>query len=685
MTRATRGWRFGLFGLLGTGVAACGDPATVQEAPGDVSVAADALGDAPSGGEDAADGVVEPLTGGAGLGIDYAARSGGPVVRHEPEGTDFTSVPWPSDRDRGPSGAPDLTRFPNPEGVEMLDGFKVYGEAALDGFGLNGTAYFQLDRAIAPSSLPTPEASLAATSPIQWVALTPGAPDYGQRRPVTVRMVEDAGDPYYLGPTLAVHPVYGFPLRDGGTYCVILTREMTDESGRYLSPDTAFLADLAADPSYAPLRAWLPSSPLGLEDLASATCLTAQDATRELLAVADELERLPLVFLTQVSKASATTHHDAITAFYQSPNFQAGEKPYSQVGGDIRFDAGGRPIVQATEKLRVLILVPRGRAMPRDGWPVILYGHGTGGDWRTCVEGTEAEAVREGYVMICIDQPLHGDRGLGGEVNVLDVFNFANPASGRTSFRQSAIDVMWQARLVSEGRFDFSATPSNGNIALRLDRERIHFFGHSHGGLAGAITLGIDRRIRGAFLSGSSGVLIETILRRKDPVDIEAVVAAVAGVSVEQLDTFHPVLNLAQMLVDASDPVNYAPYWRAPRTGGPAPDVLMTSGSEDEASPSVGADAVAAAAGVPLIAPVDHPSPGHDLRGLGAEALPLSRNVATDTAAAGSEGAFTAGLRQYPGGDHFVALALRSAIELWRGFFRTAHPDGGGVAIIGAP
>jgi len=287
--------------------------------------------------------------------------------------------------------------------------------------------------------------------------------------------------------------------------------------------------------------------------------------------------------------------------------------------------------------------------------------------------------VREGYVMICIDQPLHGDRGVGEEVSVLDVFNFANPASGRTSFRQSAIDVMWRARLVSEGRFDFAATPASGNLALRLDRRHIRFFGHSHGGLAGAIALGVDRRLRGGFLSGSSGVLIETILRRKDPVDIEAVVAAVSGVSSEQLDAFHPVVNLAQMLVDASDPINYAGYWRAPRGGGPPRDVLMTSGSEDAASPAVGADAVAAAGGIPLILPVDHESPGHDLRGLTAVALPLALNVETPS------GPVTAGLRQYAGGDHFVALELREAIALWRGFFRSAHSDHGGVAIIGGP
>jgi hypothetical protein len=468
-------------------------------------------------------------------------------------------------------------------------------------------------------------------------------------------------------------------LRDGGTYCVLLTRGLRDAAGRYLQADPDFLADLAVEPSFAPLRRWLPTSPIGLEDLASATCFTAQDATRELFEVAGELERLEAVFLTQVTASAGTSHYDAFTASYRSPNFQSGEKPYRLEGGDIRFGPDGRPIVAAWENLRALILVPKGQAMPAGGWPVILYGHGTGGDWRSCL-GTEAEAVREGYVMICIDQPLHGARGVGGDLNELDVFNFLNPASGRTSFRQSAIDVMWQARLVSEGRFDFGATPATGMVALRLDRDHISFFGHSHGGLAGAIAMGVERRLRAAFLSGSSGVLVETLLRRKDPVDFEAVVAAVAGVTADQLDTFHPVVNLAQMLVDASDPVNYAQWWRAPRGGGRPRDVLLTSGSEDEASPAVGADAVAAAAGVPLIAPIDHESPAHALRGLTPQTPPLSRNVPAPLA---EGGAVTGGLRQVPGGDHFVALDQRPIISLWRDFFRSFHPDVGGAATIG--
>ena len=300
MTRATwwrvvgRSWCVAWlsFPVLSGSVAACGGDGAGSERADvlDTPPEADAL-DGPD--ELAESSEPSGLTGGAGLGVDWATRPAGPVVRHDPDSADFTATPWPSDRDRGADGAPDLARFPNPGRVEMIDGFKTYGAASLDGFGRNSAAWFQLDRAIDPDALPAPATTMSDPSAaIQWISLTPGAEDYGARLPVVARMVEDAADPYYLGPTIASHPVYGFPLRDGGTYCVVLTRGLTDRDGRYLQADPDLLPDLAANPSFAPLRGWLPTSPLALADLASATCFTAQDATRELFEVARELERL---------------------------------------------------------------------------------------------------------------------------------------------------------------------------------------------------------------------------------------------------------------------------------------------------------------------------------------------------------------------------------------------------------
>jgi len=601
-----------------------------------------------------------------GLGIAYGV--GGVAIRFEPGVREFTATPWPTDR-LLVDGHPDLSTFPNPGQKQIIERYLAYGPEALDGWGRNSSIYFQISAPLAMASLPSAETSMRdPKAVVQLVELTEGSPNQGRQVPLAFSQVDGEDDPFYLGPTFAMRPVFGFPLSDAGVYCGFVTRAVKGADGLYLAASPGFVAALASEASLAPLRAWLPDSPFVAGDIASATCFTTQDATREMRALERYVANATTEAPDSLEYTGSTPHFHELIGMYQTPNFQSGPKPYRDEGGDVKFDPAGNPIVQEMEHVRFRLLIPRNATMPAQGWPIILYSHGTFGDWKTCIDGNEAEAVREGLAMICVDQPLHGTRAAGGivgEVNYLDVFNFLNPRSGRMTFRQSAVDTMWLSKMVTDGRFDFAAGTSEFEDAIAMDPSTIVFFGHSHGGLAGAIVLAADARIKGAVLSGASGVMIETILRRKDPLDISATLATVLSVSPERLDTFHPAMSLAQTLVDATDPINYAPYWLEPVTGGNSKHVFMTEGTLDEASPPVGADAVAAAAGIPLLNPVAVVSPAHDLRGQKPVNMPVNSNLLSSTGQL-----ITGALRQFEGGDHFVALTDRTAIQIWRGFFR---------------
>lgn len=601
-----------------------------------------------------------------GLGVDYSATSGGVVARYEPDGAGFTATPWPSDRHRRPDGTVDLTVVPNPNGVPFIADYLTYGSTVIDGYSRNGAVYFQLSGLLDPASLPTDaDAMNDPRALVQLVDLTPGGPDHGRRWPLLFKQVPGGDDPHYLGPTLVVRPVYGFPLADGGTYCAFLTRALVDADGAYLEPAPAFADALATDPSLAPLRAWTATAPIAAHDLAAATCFTTQDATRDMRRIQAFLETRPTGPVADVTNAALTTHYHELEATYRGPNFQRGTKPYTSEGGDLVLDDDGLPVVQEDELIRVRVVVPRNAQMPDAGWPVVIYSHGTGGDWRSCLDTNDTEISREGLVILCIDQPLHGIRGVGDDDNYLNSFNFLNPESGRMSFRQAAADTIWLARMIADGRFDLAAADTGLAADLRLDPATIVFFGHSHGGLAGILVLGVDPRVKGAVLSGSSGVLAETIIRRKDPIDIANLLATILGVRVEQLDTFHPIITVAQTIVDATDPINYAPFWLNPTSGGRAKHVLMTAGTLDDASPSVGAAAVAAAAGIPLITPVIEASRAHELRALAPVTMPVHANLITSTGAL-----ITGGLLQRGGGDHWVALEDIGTRLVWRGFLR---------------
>jgi hypothetical protein len=603
-------------------------------------------------------GVDTSITQGPGLGIDYAASEAGIEARYEPSSDEWTSTGWPSDRYRTEDGRVDLSNFPNP-GTDLLDLYLDYGEEVLDGFGLNSAIYVQFDGFLDPESLPKPEETLDPLGLVQLINVDPTSPTFGARRPLTFRTYDYGIDFYYLPGTLAMLPQYGLPLAEGTTYCAVVTRGLKDDTGRYLSQNETFAEAIDTAPSLDLLRAWLPTAQLRRDDIAVATCFTTQDATRELRLVGDALDTMtsPVIGWVDEPLLFGEFH-----GFYVAPNFQAGSKPYDD-DGDLRFGEDGVPIVQAEEEVRFMLLVPREDEMPPDGWPIVLYAHGTGGDYESC-RGISSDLAQRAIALLCIDQPLHGSRG--DDYNDSELvnysFNFVNPRSGRSGFRQSAIDTMVLARMVEDGRFNLDPADTDSGIAVQLDASRLAFFGHSHGGLSGALVLGVEPRIKAGVLSGAAGVLVETILRRKDPFDVASLVQALLVVQEEDFDSFHPTLTMVQTLVDATDPINYAPYWTAPKDGSEPKHVFVTEGTWDHASPSVGTDALASAAGLPQLLDLAKVSDGHRLQGLEPEIQPVSMNVGS------GDWLVTGGLKQWQEGNHWVAFNRSEARAMWRTF-----------------
>lgn len=602
---------------------------------------------------------------GPGLGIDWDAQPAGVTPRYEPGSDDWTALGWPNDRLRTEAGALKLDLFPNP-GVALLTSYLDYGQEVLDGWGLNGSVYFQFDGGIDMASLPTAADSRDPLSVIQLVNVTPDTPRYGEAMPIDVRWYGDGKDPFYLPLTLAMRPVTGMPLAEGATYCAIITRGIVDVQGRYLQVAPEFAPALASDPTLDPLRAWLKDSDLHSVDLAVASCFTTQVATQELRAVRAFLETQPVPAVEHVEEPGVWGE---LHGTYSAPNFQAGEKPYA-ADGDLRFDESGAPIVQAMETIRFMLLVPTDRPMPEAGWPSVLYAHGTGGDYESC-RGSSKELLGAGLAVVCIDQPLHGSRGpeegpLNDDQLVTYSFNFLNPKAGRTNFRQSTIDSMTLARMVAAGALDLAAADTLSGAAIALDPAHITFFGHSHGGLSGGLLLGVEPLIGAGVLSGAAGGIINTILLRKDPVDILQLLGAVLKIPPDDLDAFHPMMSLIQMLVDATDPINFSPYWTKPLPPNTPKHVFVTEGTSDHASPAIATDAMGAAAGLPLILPLAKWSEPHALRGLIPVHKPLSENLA----------GWTAAMQQWQDGSHWVAFNNSEARATWAWFFRSLVEEG---------
>ena len=104
---------------------------------------------------------------------------------------------------------------------------------------------------------------------------------------------------------------------------------------------------------------------------------------------------------------------------------------------------------------------------------------------------------------------------------------------------------------MAAGRFDLSAEETFDGQGVTLDGEQIAFFGHSHGGLSGPSFRGHRPALgRGPPLRAGA-VLIHTPYCVKTPTSL--LVQAASGVNPNYLNTFHPTMNLIQMMVDATD------------------------------------------------------------------------------------------------------------------------------------
>lgn len=651
---------------------ACGqDDSSVAAPVGDIPTPLDAA-DAgepsdvdPAVDTAAAEEVVTPPT--PGLGLDYESTEAGRLPRYELEGEGFTALPWPHDRLRNEDGRPDLFVIPNP-GNAILDSYVEYGHEVMEGFGTNGGVYFAFDGALDLDALPDEQTTMHDSKAIvQLVNVSEGSPRYGEQMPLQFDFYTGGEDPYYADNTLSMRPLSGFPLSEGDTYCAIVTRAVVDTLGRYTQLAPEFDATLNSDPTLAPLVSWLAGSMLLREDLAVATCFTTDEPTKGLREIRDFLETRPLAEVAEIGYLGQANYLHEWQGIYVAPNFQAGEKPYEWEGGGFVYDEEGNPTVQLEEDVYFLLMVPSAHKMPENGWPVVIYGHGTGGSHTSCKSSVGQAVLQQGLAMVCIDLPLHGARGddkYAGDIDRLS-FNFVNPRAGRTNFRQAAIDTMSLARMIVGGIFDMPAGETEFEDAVILDPEHIHYFGHSHGGLSGSMHMGIEPLIQSAVLSGSGGVFAETILVRTDPLDFKFLIGSLLDVEPEELDLFHPAMSLMQMLVDATDPINYAPYWMNPGANGRAKHIFLTEGLKDHATPPVTTNSLAAAAGVPQINDVEMESLAHMLRGIEPIDEPVGSNVTNQT---GEK--LTGGLMQWKNGDHWVAFDHPQARAMWTSFYK---------------
>lgn len=618
-----------------------------------------------------------------------------PGAEGTPDNATFFDHPYPSDVRLGPDGRPDLEGFPTPGpgllGVDMVAAYVDAVESDTRGWSTNPVIYFRFSGAISIDSLETPEGGQRRVFITDVDALP--ADNSVAPSSFSTQYSIGSGSNYICDDWLALKTPRD-TLVPGHRYVAWITTEARTREGNApirRSPQFAAMLEdsppegdpvlAAAHDDFAPLREFLDfyeGSPNAIEpdSILVATVFTTDDpiAPMRALAQAVAAEEVPSASswvhcdgenpspCPQADAGegracgSGTSEYDEYQALIELPIFQRGTAPYLASGGDIAATA------QRTEAVCMSMSIPKGVAEPDGGWPLVIYGHGTGGSFRgplrDSIAGELARAT-PAFATLGYDAVEHGPRRGEGEGADEDpenlFFNFVNPDAARGNPLQGAADVLSVLRFAQTG--NLASASDTGASAIRVNPNNIHYYGHSQGSTHGSIAVPFSD-IPGTVLSGNGGGLAEALMHKTNPVDIAGAIPLVLqdadGEGNLRLGSKHPVLSLLQHYIDPADPINFAPLFTVRPEEGRAPKhIFQTFGLDDTYAPPLTLASFVYAAELALAAPPSGvaPSGDNELRLL-AESEPVSANFTFEG------GAVTAVCRQYeaPAGSdgHFV-------------------------------
>jgi hypothetical protein len=587
-------------------------------------------------------------------------------------------LPWPSDLSRDAAGHPRLGRLTGITDTPLLAAIRD-DLAQQDGFAVTAGAFFQMPDGTEP-------ASIAGRALL--LDLAGGTPV-----PSTATLRSDG--------ILVIRPRNGQVLAQRHQYAYALYRGIVAR-GRLLQASSDFLAlrDSRTRPSDARLgRAWdlfRPffeavdrQEPSGEKraDLICASVFTTQSVT-DLLASARQAvrarpptaARVAYIFAEQSRPGDSASLDDLMghpvgtrpgcyssckppdspmvhdqLAFVVQGAFVAADflaqtvasndpaRPNATQAGTIGRDDAGRPLQRGET------LVPFTLALPQHPWggsysqqPVVLYGHGLGGD-RDSLLAVANRLAASGLATIAIDLPFHGMREPGavdlarnvpchpagqsgadcqsgpdgladGASNAfLHFFHVTSDAARtpldprfvRSAFQQSVIDLMSLVWLVESGSFDELGRRDPRLAGLSFRRGSLAFLSESLGSILGAVLLAVEPDVRAAALVvGGGGILIPLSVWSGDFGPAARIVLSTAtGIG----DTGDPLetdlqLNLMQELLEPADPLAFAPYVvRGRLPGASAKNVLLFEAYEDETVPNIANEALGQALGLEVV------------------------------------------------------------------------------------
>ena len=648
----------------------------------------------------------------------------------------------------GSEGYPkaDFYRLPYPNDIRMADGLVALGHPApgpgpldfdpvqrlldavnkgMKGWGTTPTVTFRFSEPLEFDSVDYSDDD----ANLRYVNIDEDSPHYGHPKGYVWGAGDGRGGKYVCQNWLTVRNHWSDPLDPHTTYAVLLLKGMKNREDKLFGADE-HLEQLLTDASvslphgawekYAPLRAYLKAEAIGYDQIIGAAVFTTgtpherMKPAREVIRAQQSPKLGEVVLCEPGVKSPCEVEGDetrgcpktASASFYELqgtiglPAFQTGTVPYVSPadGGTMAIGAGNTPVVDRFEDVCFTLTIPKGASQPAGGWPVVLYAHGTGGNYRShAANGTaamlsdiDANASGGGTAVLGIDGVAHGPRRMSELSPETLFYNFANPGAARDNVFQGAFDYFTLVRWIEEFSGELSSLKG-----LDFDDARIGFLGHSQGSTTGALFAAFEPKVSTVVLSGAGAGLTESLLGKTSPANIPAGVQAVLR---EPASSTHPVLSLMQQFFDPVDSINYGRLLTKELPDEmPGRNILVIYGQGDTFTPPKTTRILADVLGLSIMAPALDTGKGEAFEGyLAGEGGDPETDRVVDgpiTATFDIGGQKVAlGMTHYApdtGGDgkpaydgHFVLTRKPAAKKQVGSFFATAFKDGAAQIVL---
>lgn len=528
----------------------------------------------------------------------------------------FWDLPFPSDLRLAASGAPDLTGFPNPRDVPILNALLATVEHRR-GWPVMPAAYVRFTAPVPPRAI----GDVIADDAALLIDIDESSPERGTRYPIVAATL--AADPYVTSDVVALAPRPGIVLRPNTRYAYVITRGFAP--GFEAPPAFAALArgatpggarGAAARALYEPLWPTLDGAGIARTDVLVATVFTTGDEVARLRARSEAIRAAYAPAIEGLALVSG----DTLDGFCQLagtitlPQFQQGTPPFDSAGGFV-LDAADVPQRQRDETIPVTITIPK-TAMPADGWPLYQFFHGSGGVstglvdlGRTATPTGEPEpgtgpgyvVARRGLAAVSAALPVNPERLPGASdyaylnINNLSAFPF--------TFQQGVLE----QRLVTDAMLRLAiphallapcgATAPAGNVH-RFDGTRLVAGGQSMGGMYTNMVGAVEDRFGALVPTGAGGYWNLMILETEFVPGSRSLIATALGIDDATFVFVHPALDMLALGWEIAEPMVYMNRLaQRPVDGISARHVYEPVGMGDEYFPITIYDAAALAYG----------------------------------------------------------------------------------------